>query len=304
MILGVTFVVPVYNKARYLPSVLDAIRQQRGTFAREYVFVDDGSTDDSLSLLRDLTRDWPDVTIVEQENRGSAHATNRGIERARHPFIKLVDADDLLAADATRILLEALAPSDACLAFGGRRYFADSIELDLATPMPTPSVRRIEAPLLVAIRNSMFNPSQCLLRTEHARAVGGCDERVVHSQEYSLTLRLARRAPFLALDAELAFLPLDVPGRLSGTEPGRQLQRVTLAVGLFVQDHPDLPASVRRYACRRAAGRAWKYQQRMCGAGPTSRWFGRYVAALAGLHADGSFIAESARAFASAPAPQ
>jgi hypothetical protein len=302
MSLGVTFVVPVYNKARYLPSVLDAIRRQRGAFAREYVLVDDGSTDGSLALIREITRDWPDVTIVEQDNRGSAHATNRGIERARQPFIKLVDADDLLAADATRLLLEALVPTDACLAFGGRRFFADPTELDLAAPLEAAGIRRIEEPLLPAIRNSMFNPSQCLVRTDRAREVGGCDERVVHSQEYSLTLRLARRWPFLALDTELAFLPLDVPGRLSGTEPSRQLQRVTLAVGLFVQDHPDLPVAIRRYACRRAASRAWKYQQRMCGASPLSHWFRRYVAALAGLHADGAFIAESARAFASAPA--
>ena len=52
---GVSFVVPVYNKAAYLPDVLAAIRAQRGDFAWQYIFVDDGSTDDSLAILERLT---------------------------------------------------------------------------------------------------------------------------------------------------------------------------------------------------------------------------------------------------------
>ena len=106
--LGVSYVVPVFNKSRWLPAVLAALKNQRGDFAREYIFVDDGSTDDSLAVLRALTRDWPDTVVVAQANAGSAAATNAGIERARLPYIKFCDADDLLAADATRVLLAAL----------------------------------------------------------------------------------------------------------------------------------------------------------------------------------------------------
>ena len=105
---GVSFVVPVYNKAPWLPGVLDRLAAQRGGFDREYIFVDDGSTDGSLALLKERTADWPDTTIVEQANHGVAHATNRGIERARMPFIKFCDADDLLVHGATQALLDAL----------------------------------------------------------------------------------------------------------------------------------------------------------------------------------------------------
>ena len=74
--LGVSYVVPVFNKSRWLPAVLAALKNQRGDFAREYIFVDDGSTDDSLAVLRALTRDWPDTVVVAQANAGSAAATN------------------------------------------------------------------------------------------------------------------------------------------------------------------------------------------------------------------------------------
>ena len=121
---GVSFVVPVFNKAPWLPDVLDRIAAQRGAFEREYVFVDDGSTDDSLAVLKAHTAGWPGVTIIEQENRGVAHATNRAIAKARHPFIKLCDADDLLADGATEALRNALLSHPrAMLAYGKWEFY-------------------------------------------------------------------------------------------------------------------------------------------------------------------------------------
>ena len=108
MTTGVSFVVPVYNKAPYLKDVLAQIKRQRGDFRRHYVFIDDGSTDSSLQQLNELTEMWENVEIVSQVNAGSAAATNRGIEMAREPYIKFVDADDLISTDATACLLRAL----------------------------------------------------------------------------------------------------------------------------------------------------------------------------------------------------
>jgi glycosyltransferase involved in cell wall biosynthesis len=300
--LGVSFVVPVYNKAPYLPAVLAAIHAQRGDFRRHYVFVDDGSTDESLAIIKRLTAGWPDTVIESQPNRGSANATNRGIALATQPFIKFVDADDLIARDATRVLLGALAPSDACLAYGGCVRFPEGEPPDLEAPLPgSPRTERLGAPLRLALRNSLFNPTQCLARTEAVRAVGGCDERIVWSQEYSLTLRLAQRWDFLRVDAAVAYLPREVPGRLSNN-PGRQLQRVTLACASFLRDHPETPAELKRFACRRAAGRAWKFARRNLGASHLSRWFRRDLACRLGLFGDAvAFIEDCATVYDQTP---
>ena len=61
----------------------------------------------------------------------------------------------------------------------------------------------------------MFNPSQFLVRTKVCQMVGGCDERVIHSQEYSLTLRLSRFGNFIKLNYPIAILPLSAPGQIS-----------------------------------------------------------------------------------------
>jgi glycosyltransferase involved in cell wall biosynthesis len=270
---GVSFVVPVYNKAPYLEGVLTAIRAQRGDFARQYVFVDDGSSDGSLALLKRLTGGWPATVIEAQTNHGSAHATNRAIALAEQPYLKFVDGDDLIAHDATDRLLGALHGSDACLAFGGVQHYDEGALPDLAAALPeTPRVKRLRAPLKLALKNSLFNPTQCLARTEAVRAVGGCDEKIVFSQEYSLTLRLAAKWDFLKLATPVAYLPRAAPGRLSDNE-GLQLQRVTLACASFLRDNPLTPEPLVRFACQRAAGRAWKFARRHLGARMGSQWY-------------------------------
>lgn len=263
---GVSFVVPVYNKADWLEPVIARIAAQRGDFERQYVFVDDGSTDGSLEIVERATRGWDNLVIERQANAGSAAATNRGIALASLDYVKFVDADDLLHADATRCLLDALEGDPAaCLAFGRSRSFRDMDALDLETDLGAPAVSRLTRPLKDAIYRSLFNPTQFLARTEALRAVGGCDERLVFSQEYALTMRLARRWDFLRLDADIAFLPETVGSRLSHNE-GRQLQRVTRAVQYFLEDYPDTPWLLRQQVARRIAYRSWKYHRRANGA--------------------------------------
>ena len=53
---SVSFVVPVFNKSLYLKHVVNSISSQKGDFDKEYIFIDDGSTDDSLKILKKETR--------------------------------------------------------------------------------------------------------------------------------------------------------------------------------------------------------------------------------------------------------
>jgi hypothetical protein len=295
---GVAFVVPVYNKEPHLESVLRQIARQEGDFPRQYVFVDDGSTDGSLAALRDLTAGWDDVVIESQDNKGSAGATNRAIALVRQPYIKFVDADDLIGDFATITLLDALDDSPACLAYGNVARYRDESGIDLHARVEHPAATLIWRPLRQAMRNSLFNPTQSLARTAAVREVGGCDERIVHSQEYSLTLRLAQRWPLLRVEAPVAFLPEEAPGRLSD-DPAKQLQRVTLALANFLRDHPETEADLKRLACRRAAGRAWKYVYRHRGLSAMSLpWLWRYLWSYAPVGADAAdFIDTCCAAF-------
>ena len=266
---GVSFVVPVFNKAPWLPGVLRQLARQRGDFPRQYVFVDDGSTDDSLSILKEATAGWPDTAIVEQANRGPAHATNRALAAASMPFLKPCDADDLLADDATRALRAALIRHPGAMLAYGEGIPDDTGEtLDLVADLSAASVGIVERPLRRVLRAGIYAQPAILLRTAAVRAVGGCDERLPFFQDYTLALRMAVQGPFLHLDASVALIRRGIPGQLSADQR-REAHDLTMALAFFLDDHPDLPWHWKHYACRRAAGRArrWARRQRRPDAG-------------------------------------
>ena len=49
---SVSFIITVYNKSKYLKAVINSIRNQSGNFEKEYIFINDGSTDDSADILQ------------------------------------------------------------------------------------------------------------------------------------------------------------------------------------------------------------------------------------------------------------
>lgn len=293
---GVTFAIPLFNKAPWVRATLDSIAAQRGDFAREIVVVDDGSTDGSANVVAAWSRGRNDVVLIRQDNRGSAAASNACLAAARMPFVKFVDADDILHPDATVMLLEALEREPAAvLAYGDRATFPDGTVLAMP-PAPSVTLRRLDDALARVVRNALFNPTQILVRTDVARAVGGCDERVRHSQEYGLALRLAAIGPFVHIAATLAFQRIGIAGNLSADQ-GRQLARITLALGHFLSDRADLPVALKRLAARRAAGRAWLWRRRHLGESLLSSWSLRRLTAWLPPRDTAAFVFACARAF-------
>lgn len=88
----------VYNVARYLPAYIASIEDQDFDLSRiEVVAVDDGSTDDSLSILRAWAERRPGlVTVVTKSNGGQGSARNLGLEHATGEWVTFTDPDDTI----------------------------------------------------------------------------------------------------------------------------------------------------------------------------------------------------------------
>ena len=116
------------------------------------------------------------------------------------------------------------------------------------------------------MRSIWFTPSNLLVRREALRLSGGCDERVF-VQDYSLALRLARRCRFGVSDALIVAAPdpVEIAGDRLSANKAQILHDLNLALLLFIEDYPDLPAHFRRRAWRRIAGRSWKWARREAG---------------------------------------
>lgn len=90
----VSVIVPVYNRAKLVGKTLDSILEQTYPDV-EIVVVNDGSTDDSLSVLEDYKSKFPErIILVDQQNTGQVRARNNGIQKARGEFIAFLDSDD------------------------------------------------------------------------------------------------------------------------------------------------------------------------------------------------------------------
>ena len=256
---SVSFVIPVFNKAKYLKTVIKSLRQQAGSFDKEYIFINDGSTDNSLEILKRERENLKNCKIISQKNKGSASATNAGIRASNMKYIKFLDADDLIINKTTLILLKLLEKNkNFILAYGLQRKVENISSEKLDDKLDNINITFQKNPIKSAMRNSMFNPSQFLVRTDICKKLGGCDERVIHSQEYSLTLKLANIGNFIRLNYPVAILPFKAPGQIS-EKKNSQIYRVSKSLELFVKDNPEINLSLKLYAQRRLTARAWRF---------------------------------------------
>ena len=89
----ISIIIPVYNTGPFLRKCLDSVLAQ--TFEdMEIICVNDGSTDDSLSILREYTAKDKRLVIIDKSNGGVASARNTGIRAAAGAYIGFVDSDD------------------------------------------------------------------------------------------------------------------------------------------------------------------------------------------------------------------
>ena len=277
---SVSFIIPVFNKSSFLKLVINSLKNQVGNFKREFIFIDDGSTDNSLNIIKNETKNLKNTFIIKQKNHGSAHATNRGIKLAKMKYIKFLDADDLIVNYATKKLMEILELNSHCiLAYGSQIKVKDLDKANLNRSIDLNNIKVFKNPLKKAMRNSMFNPSQFLVRRKICQIVGGCDERVKFSQEYSLTLRLALKGSFAMINEPLAILPLDSPGQIS-EKKNNQIYRVSKALEFFIKDNPQIENKYKLYAQRRLTARAWRFARRHNNVGLLSIFFKLYLKGL------------------------
>jgi glycosyltransferase involved in cell wall biosynthesis len=87
----VSTIIPTFNSAATLPAAIDSALAQE-IEGHEIIVVDDGSTDDTESVLKSYGER---IEVIQQENRGQSTARNVAIERAAGLHIAFLDADDI-----------------------------------------------------------------------------------------------------------------------------------------------------------------------------------------------------------------
>ena len=102
-----SIIVPVFNVENYIRPCFESIFNQ-GLNDNEYevIIVNDGSTDRSMEMIKDIIEKHNNVTIINQENQGLSVARNNGIAAAKGLYILMPDSDDLLIENSIPPMLE------------------------------------------------------------------------------------------------------------------------------------------------------------------------------------------------------
>lgn len=101
-----SIVIPIYNAEKYLEECLESVINQEVPFDEyEIICIDDGSTDNSNSILEKYNKIIDNLTVFFQNNNGVIAARNKGIKLAKGDYIWFVDADDYISKNAIELLL-------------------------------------------------------------------------------------------------------------------------------------------------------------------------------------------------------
>ena len=208
----ISVVIPTYNRQNVLPRAVASVLKQKDVFF-ELIVVDDGSTDDTASLLGPRTthhvsnnrlpavrcsssvalESWPVIRVFRQEeNKGPAAARNVGIKQARGAWIAFLDSDDEWKPGKLK------AQSD---------FFAKNPDYDICQTEeiwirngtrvnPMKKHKKYGGWIFEqCLPLCIVSPSAVMMRRKLFDAVGLFDESFPACEDYDLWLRIASRFP-------------------------------------------------------------------------------------------------------------
>jgi glycosyltransferase involved in cell wall biosynthesis len=202
--LEVSVVIPTRNRwhllsTRALPSALAQADVQH-----EVIVVDDGSEDETRTLLAELNDGR--LRVIRHENRaGVARARNTGVAAAQAAWVAFLDDDDVWSPRKLRIQLDAASPRNADFVYSAIAKVGEDARITELPPAPSPP--NLAADLLS--RNVLRGGcSNVMAKTEIVRSLGGFDERLFQLTDWDLWIRLAT-AGVAAVSAEVTVACFD-----------------------------------------------------------------------------------------------
>ncbi len=185
----VSVIIPTYNREKYIKDAVESVLNQ--TYKNiEVIVVDDGSTDNTQDVIKEIIEKDDRVKYIYQENQGSGSARNRGIQEANGEFIAFLDSDDAYLPYAVEriVYLFKTQPENVKLVYGDFINIVDGkdekIYREIVEPKPKPILFQqflIGNPLL---------PTIVMVKKDVFDETGLFDNSYKIAQDYDLWVRL------------------------------------------------------------------------------------------------------------------
>lgn len=212
----VSIIIPTFNRRHSLVRCLNSL-QKISYHNTEIIVVDNGSTDDSVAILK---KKFPKVTIVKlPENLGAVGSRNAGIKLARGDYLLFVDDDNIVSKNFLNQLVN-LAKSDPYIGFVGpkmyywqdkKRIWYAGVKINLLTSRTQYlGINQIDHGQLDQVRPTDQIPNVWLVKRPVLKKVGPLDDNYVMSYGESDWPMRAKRAGFKVLFCPTAVVYHDI----------------------------------------------------------------------------------------------
>ena len=207
----VSVIIPVYNGDTYLRDAIESVKTQ--TFTDwEIIAVDDGSRDQSQSILRAYERDLPGAfRLISQANQGISVARNRAIGISSGEYIALLDSDDVWFPEKLELQVKVLGAKEAAGMVYSDCTVVDSDGCLLRgtyVPQPPPQGMIFRDLIL----SNCIPSSSAMMRKNVLQETGLFNPAYRIAMDYDLWLRLAVRYPIEAVQKPLMQYRLHMGG--------------------------------------------------------------------------------------------
>ncbi len=229
-----TYIVLIQNHENNIRTLVNALQKTTGEFRKEYIFVDDGSDDNSLKILKEAAKDLPRSTIITQEMQGEAISVNKALNLANGDYIHFVEGDEIMHPESTQLLLEACLANEVGVAIGRSVTGAYKHEaLEAKTAIIEQPMGEILLGKDAYLRN--IGRSGSMIDRKMLENIGGADSEV-YSQNMSLALNAAKYSKFVYLKENITY----ISDRSIGLDRQFEAFNILKSVSNFVENNKGL----------------------------------------------------------------
>ncbi|MFN0188213.1 MAG: glycosyltransferase family 2 protein [Bacteroidia bacterium] len=229
--ISISVIIPCYNVETYIEEGLLSVLNQTHP-AREIICIDDGSSDNTIKIIRNLQEKFPNkiYLYLNEKNRGATYTRNRGLAIAKGDFIQFFDADDILLPDKfehqIKIISECSYSPDIIVNDFQRKNIDGTIET-YTFPADDAWCGLLEGKLGVTTSN--------LYRRENVIAVRGWTEELLSSQEYDLMFRMLAAGSLVLFDSKIISYNRErISGSITKSDPaGKWIRFINLRERIY-----------------------------------------------------------------------
>lgn len=253
----VSICMPAFNVGKYIGVAIESVLNQ--TYQNiELIIADDGSKDDTLSIVEEKFRD-DRIVLCKQKNKGAAAARNLAFRHSKGVFVKFLDADDLISVNAIENQVKAALRHPGALISGkwGRFYHDDLLTFKLSPESCWKDMDPV--PWLLeswTTGESMTQPGIFLIPRSIIEKVGLWDQKLSLIDDMDFFTRVILGATKVAFESEsILYYRSGLAGSLSGQKSYAAYQSAFRAID---QSTENLLAVSRSQKAKTAGANLWQ----------------------------------------------